>query len=194
MERRLPRRAASIIPLALIACWTSVPSRAAPLLRGRVRVSGNAAVAADRMGLSTAPARGEPFPDGLIEEDKHRIEEAYAREGYLRARVTPRAWTDPRTGLTDVTYDVVEGIVIYVEQAAVDGIADRARRAQAQRLITLRAGDRFDSAKARESRRNILRLAWVKDVDINIESAKEPNKVYVDFDVTESTPAAAAPR
>jgi outer membrane protein assembly factor BamA len=172
-----------------LACVSASAKENPPLLRGDLRVAGNAAVSAEKMGLPAVPARGQPLPPGFVEDVRRNIQEAYARQGYLKARVTPRLTPGAGTGLTDVTYDIVEGSVVYIEQAGVDGLADRARRAEAQRLVLLARGDRFDSDKVRQTRKRLLRLSWVKAVDISVEAAKDPDKVYVDFDVEEKPPA-----
>lgn len=149
--------------------------------------SGNAVLVSSELVKAVEYRRGKVFSQEKYEETVRGIQELYADQGRLRARLTPVKTFNPKTGLMDVEYGVSEGNIAYIEHVDVEG--NKATKTHVlRREIVVKPGERFSAKRLRKSREKIMNLGFIDDVDIDIQSPSDPDKVDVTFDVAEGKP------
>lgn len=113
------------------------------------------------------------------------IQEQYADKGYLQAQVVPVK--DIQNGLLNLTFDITEGHVFYIDHVDVTGY-EHTKKYVFTREITIKPGDLYDNAKIKRSQTKIMNLGFINDVQIGLQPTADPNKVDLDFNVVEGRP------
>ncbi|MBI3551196.1 MAG: outer membrane protein assembly factor BamA [Elusimicrobia bacterium] len=131
--------------------------------------------------------RGKIFNQERYEETIRGIQELYAEKGRLRARISPVKTFNKGTKLMDVHYGVVEGDIVYIDHVDIEG--NKATKTYVlRREVVVKPGDMFKASRIRKSREKIMNLGFIDDVDIDIQSPTDPDKVDLTFDVQEGKP------
>ena len=131
--------------------------------------------------------KGAIFNQERYEDTVRAIQELYAERGRLRARVTPVKTHNPVTDLMDVHYGITEGDIVYIDHVDVEG--NKATKTYViAREVVVKPGQMFQASRVRKSREKIMNLGFMDDVDIDIQSPQDPDKVDLTFDVTEGKP------
>lgn len=111
---------------------------------------------------------GKVFSRERLSVDISNIRTLYFERGYIFAGVQEAVSLDPDTGRVDVSIEVIEGSVAYIEQVKVQGNS-RTRDIVIRRELRLFPGDRFDGAKLKRSRQKLNNLGYFESVDFDIE-------------------------
>ena len=131
--------------------------------------------------------KGAIFSQEQYEDTVRAIQELYAERGRLRARVTPVKTHNPKTDLMDVHYGITEGDIVYIDHVDVEG--NKATKTYViAREVVVKPGQMFQASRVRKSREKIMNLGFMDDVDIDIQSPSDPDKVDLTFDVNEGKP------
>lgn len=131
--------------------------------------------------------KGKIFNQEKYETTIRNIQELYAEKGRLRARVTPDKGFNSGTGLMDINYDVIEGPIIYVDHIDVEG--NRATKTHViRREVVQKVGAPFSASRIRKSQERIMNLGFMDDVQLDITSPTDPDKVDLAFEVVEGKP------
>ncbi len=132
--------------------------------------------------------QGKIFNQEKYEDTMRGVQELYADVGRLRTRVNPTKTYNSKTDQMDVSFDIVEGPVSYLDHVDVDG--NKATKTYViKREVVVKPGDRFSASRVRKSREKIMNLGFMDGVDVDLQpSPVDPDKVDVTFDVTEGKP------
>ena len=131
--------------------------------------------------------KGKIFNQEKYETTIRNIQELYAETGRLRAKVTPEQALNPETKLMDVNYDILEGPVVYVDHIDVEG--NKSTKTHViRREVVQKTGTPFSSTKIRKSQERIMNLGFMDDVQLDITSPVDPEKVDLTFEVVEGKP------
>ena len=131
------------------------------------------------------------FRDGHLYNQKDfddtiaAIQEQYANKGYLQARVTPVK--NIQDGKLNLTFDIAEGHIFYIDHVDVSGYHDTKKYVFTRELV-IHPGDLYDNAKIRRSQTKIMNLGFINDVKIDLQPTADPQKVDLDFDISEGRP------
>ncbi|MBI4387396.1 MAG: outer membrane protein assembly factor BamA [Elusimicrobia bacterium] len=158
-----------------------------PYRYGVTTFSGYSVYASSQLAKTLEYRRGKIFNQEKFETTIHNIQDLYADKGYLRARVTPDKTYNETTQQMDVHFRIGEGQVIYVDHVDVEG--NRATKTYVlKREIVLKPGQPFSSSRARKSRERMMNLNFLDDVELDLQSTSDPDKVDLTFEVTEGKP------
>lgn len=113
------------------------------------------------------------------------IQEAYANKGYLQARVNPVQ--DIQNGLLNITFDISEGHIFYVDNVDVTGYKDT-KKYVFTRELSIHPGDLYDAEKIKRSQTKIMNLGFINDVQVDLQPTADPQKVDLGFNVVEGRP------
>lgn len=113
------------------------------------------------------------------------IQEQYANKGYLQARVTPVK--DIRDGKLNLTFDIAEGHIFYIDNIDVTGYTDT-KKYVFTRELSIKPGDLYDNEKIRRSQTKILNLGFINDVQVDLQPTADPQKVDLGFNIVEGRP------
>ena len=131
------------------------------------------------------------FRDGHLYNQKDfddtlaAIHEQYADKGYLQARVNPVK--NIQDGKLNITFDISEGHIFYIDHVDVSGYHD-SKKHVFTRELAIHPGDLYDNAKIRRSQTKIMNLGFINDVKIDLQPTADPQKVDLDFDISEGRP------
>ncbi|MBI4424359.1 MAG: outer membrane protein assembly factor BamA, partial [Elusimicrobia bacterium] len=131
--------------------------------------------------------KGKIFSQEKFDATIRNIQELYAERGRLRARVTPDRGFNDATGLMDVNFDVIEGSIVFVEHIVVVG-KQATKSHVIRREIVQKVGQPFSASKIRKSQEKIMNLGFMEDIQLDITSPVDPDKVDLTFEVVEGKP------
>jgi outer membrane protein insertion porin family len=132
---------------------------------GAVTFSGNDELAAGPLAALLETMPGVPYYAPRLEADRRRIRAHYLNEGYETVRVDARARFGDGDANVDVTFEVAEGVQVFVDHVLVVGtqqIAPATVRAE----VTLRPGEPLGVDNEIETRRRLNALGLFRRVDI----------------------------
>ncbi|MBI4056576.1 MAG: outer membrane protein assembly factor BamA [Elusimicrobia bacterium] len=156
-------------------------------LFGNTSFSGNTVYSSKELAEQLTYRPGKIFDQEKFEESIAMIQEKYAEKGYLRARVAPLKQLNPQTHFTDITFQISEGNVIYVDHIDVEG--NHATKTYVlRREITQKEGGPFNSKKIAKSQEKLFNLGFLDEVRPDILNTADPDKVDLVFDITEGKP------
>lgn len=131
--------------------------------------------------------KGKLFSQERFDGSIRALQELYAEKGRLRALITPEKTFNQATGLMDVRFDVTEGPPVYVDHVDVEGY--KATKPWVfTREILLKPGMLFQVSKLRKSQEKILNLGFIDDVQPDVQSPYDPEKVDLNFEIVEGKP------
>jgi outer membrane protein insertion porin family len=131
--------------------------------------------------------RGKIFNQEKYEETIRAIQELYAEHARLRTRVTPTKTFNKDTGLMDVSFDISEGNIVYIDHVDVEGNKST-KNYVLKREVVVKPGDAFRRSRIIKSRERIMNLGFIDDVEIDVQSPSDPDRVDLAFDVVEGKP------
>ena len=152
---------------------------------GNIAFDGNNVFTEDELEKFVYIRPGHLYNQKDFDDTISAIQQQYANRGYLQARVIPQK--NIADGRLNITYDITEGHVFYVDHVDVTGY-QKTKKYVFTREITIKPGDLYDSAKIQRSQTRILNLGFINDVQIDIQPTADPQKVDLDFNVVEGRP------
>lgn len=131
--------------------------------------------------------KGKLFSQEKFDASVRGLQEVYAEKGRLRALIAHEKTFNAATGLMDVRFDIQEGPAVYIDHVDVEGY--KATKAWVfTREILLKPGMLFQVSKLRKSQEKIMNLGFIDDVQPDVQSPYDPEKVDLTFDIVEGKP------
>jgi len=153
---------------------------------GDVTVEGSKAVSLDYLRKMIKLRKGEVYSTRAREKAVEEIGEIYRNVGYLYIQVMPIESLDPKNKRVNVTYNIHEGEVAYLNRLEFKG-NNYTKDKVIRREMLLREGDRFSLAMFKDSINRIKQLGLVeleKEPDIK-PNPEDPTKIDAVISVTE---------
>ena len=138
---------------------------------GDVAVEGSKSVSLDYIRSLIKLKKGEVYSTKTREKAVADIGEAYRNVGYLYIQVMPIESLDPKNKRVNVTYNIYEGEVAYLNRLEFRG-NNYTKDKVIRREMLLREGDRFSLALFKDS---MLRIKQLGLVDLEKEPDIKPN-------------------
>jgi outer membrane protein insertion porin family len=138
---------------------------------GDVSVEGSKAVSLDYLRSLIKLKKGQVYSTKTREKAVEEIGEAYRNVGYLYIQVMPIESLDPKNKRVNVTYNIYEGEVAYLNRLEFRG-NNYTKDKVIRREMLLREGDRFSLALFKDS---MLRIRQLGLVDLEGEPDIKPN-------------------
>jgi outer membrane protein insertion porin family len=143
---------------------------------GNTHVGGNKVITKDEIIKVMEEIKpGAPFSRERLTVDIARIRTLYFDNGYIFANVLESTAIDPDSGRVDVTINVEEGGLAYIERIKIQGNT-RTRDIVIRRDLKLYPGDRFDGAKLRRSKERLQNLGYFESINFDIEDTLTPER------------------
>lgn len=128
---------------------------------------------------------GLVFNEEALKQDVANIQSLYFDRGYISCQVQDATALNPDTGRVDITYNITENQVAYVDKIKVRGNI-KTKDVVIRRELRIYPGDRFDGDKLRRSKERLQNLGFFEEVSYDTEDTQEPNKKDLIVDVKES--------
>ncbi|UIP91454.1 outer membrane protein assembly factor BamA [Wolbachia pipientis] len=120
-----------------------------------------------------------------INNTAEKISKHLSEKGYIFAKVNPE-YTQ-HNNIVDVTYKVLPGKKIYINQITIDG-NDRTLDKVIRRKLSMAEGDAYNTSEIQKSRRNLIYSDFFETVKINSYTV-DGNAVNLDLNVKEKRTA-----
>jgi len=143
---------------------------------GSVSITGNKAIATDRLMPVIALRPGDPYYGPAIARDRDALIAFYLNEGYASADVTvvpPTPVTTPEGARANVVFTVVEGPQTIVEHIFITGNL-RTKASIIENELEIREGQPLGQAALTESRRRLSALGLFRRIQISEVSHGDP--------------------
>ncbi len=130
-----------------------------------VRYVGNRALTTADLARATELRTGEPLSQRLAEEALSKLEELYANEGYLFARIERTVLTSQDGARARVTFTIVEGRRVRITSILIRG-NELTNPSLVRDRLTFVAGDTYRPREAERSRERLMSLGIFRSVTI----------------------------
>ncbi|HJT24084.1 MAG TPA: outer membrane protein assembly factor BamA, partial [bacterium] len=123
--------------------------------------------------------RKNDFDDGV-----KNMRTMYADKGYIYSNLNPKMDYDDDAKTVDVTFDVTEGQVAYVQDIKIVGNY-KTQDYVIRRELEIAPGDKFEAAKIKLSVSDLYNLGFFDEVNPEVEPGDAPDKEILVFRVKE---------
>jgi len=132
----------------------------------------------------------EATPDKVYNPDAVRVDAAnvqglYFDRGYISAQVEDSTSVDPATNRVNITYNIIENEVTYVDKIMIVGNV-KTKDVVVRRELRIKPGERFDGEKLRRSKERLQNLGFFEDVSYDTKDTDTANKKDLVVDVKEA--------
>jgi len=128
---------------------------------------------------------GDPFSQERLSQEISKVQSAYFAKGYMAASVEPSTALNPQTNRVDVTYQVTEGTISYVDQVIIRGNL-KTKDTVIRREVRLGPGERFDGEKLRRTKERLYNLGFFEEVTMETTPTDRPDRRNLVVSVKES--------
>ncbi len=128
---------------------------------------------------------GAVYNDQALQEDLRAIKQYYGDRGYIHADVTPNPQLDAASKRVNMTYQIAEHDLAYVNRIDIRGNY-RTRDVVIRRDLRIYPGEAFNGAKIRKSIDRLYNLGYFEEVDVETEPAGTPQQEDLIVQVKES--------
>jgi len=128
---------------------------------------------------------GKVFSQESMKQDIAAVQGLYFDRGYISAQVQESTALNALTGRIDISYDIRENDVAYVNKIKIRGNV-KTRDKVVRRELRIRPGDRFDGDKLKRSKERLQNLGFFEEVSYDTEDTQTPNQKDLVVEVKES--------
>jgi len=136
---------------------------------GAVKVQGNKIYPTTDLMAQLKMTTGKTFTPPALTRDIEALRDYYGARGYIDAIVRPVRSANVETGNMDVTYDIEEGQLSYIEKINILGNV-KTKDKVIRRELAVAPGEIFDMVKVKRSRDRLQNLGFFSKVEANPES------------------------
>ncbi len=155
-------------------------------LVGSVILQGNKDVAEKEILKSlTDCIPGKVFSQEAMKKDVTNIQGLYFDRGYISAQVQELTMVNSDSGRVDITYEVTENQVVYVDKIKIRGNI-KTKDVVIRREMRIHPGEKFDGEKLRRSKERLTNLGFFEEVSYDTEETSQPEKKNLVVDVKET--------
>lgn len=154
---------------------------------GKTTFSGHTVYSSTELAKAVDYRQGKLFNQERFEYTLQTLREMYAEKGRLRTIVDPVKTLDPETGRLDVRFEIEEGGIVYVDHVDVEG-NKATKKHVLRRELVIKPGEPFSISKVRKSQQRLMNLGFLDDVQMDVTSPFDPDKVDLLFEVYEGKP------
>jgi len=155
-------------------------------LVGSVMVQGNKDVTEKEiLKTLTDCIPGKVFSQESMKKDLTGIQGLYFDRGYISAQVQDSSLVNTDSGRVDVTYQITENQVVYVDKIKIRGNI-KTKDVVIRREMRIHPGEKFDGEKLRRSKERLTNLGYFEEVSYDTEETSQPAKKNLVVDVKET--------
>ncbi len=155
-------------------------------LVGNVTISGNKDIKEkDILSRISECAPGKVFSQEALKQDIANIQGLYFDKGYIMAQVEETASLNPATARTDISYNIVENQIAYVDKIKIRGNV-KTKDIVIRRELRIRPGDQFSGDKLRRSKEKLQNLGFFDEISYDTEEGSAPDKKDLVVEVKET--------
>ncbi|MFP4158486.1 MAG: outer membrane protein assembly factor BamA [Desulfobacterales bacterium] len=120
----------------------------------------------------------------VIQNDVMAVTDMYADEGYARADIRPELNKRPDENVMDIVFHLKKNKAVYFEKIVIEGNT-KTRDKVIRRELQVREQEKYNSSRLKRSVRNLYRLDYFGDIDVNTREGSSEDQMILDIDVEE---------
>lgn len=151
---------------------------------GEIKIEGNKLFPQSEIWQELEMLPGLTYSQYYLSQDIEKMVKYYHKQGYMDARVVPDVNLNRGSGKVDVTYNIEEGDLYFVEKVIIRGNT-KTKDMVIRRELRIRPGEKFDGDKLERSKQRLKNLDYFEDVTYDTEPASATNRKDLVFRVKE---------
>ncbi len=140
---------------------------------GTIRIEGNEVLPLDAIKKVIGFKEGDIYIERKVREGSNNIRGLYIDGGYIYVEVKPTMFLNLQTNKVDVSFNITENEVAYVEKIEIRGNT-KTRDKVIRRELRIYPGDKFEGEKIRKSRQRLENLGFFEEIRFNSEPGSRP--------------------
>lgn len=154
-------------------------------ITGNIKVEGSNVFTEDLLKAVLKLTPGDTFTEEALHIDVGSLQEYYFDRGYIMARVRPDSMLNVNTNRVDITYNIAEGEVCYVNKVNIRGNT-KTKDVVIRRELRINPGERYDGAKLKRSKERLYNLGFFEDITFDTEDTGIANQRDMAVEVKET--------
>ena len=142
-------------------------------LVGDIRIEGQSQITEQDLRRRLTMVTNAPFSQETMRSDAVNLQSAYFALGYMTNRVDPHSALNPATAKVDITYEITEGGITYVDEVLIQGNG-KTKDQVIRREIRVAPGERFDGEKLRRSKERLYNLGYFEEITLDTAPGSDP--------------------
>jgi outer membrane protein insertion porin family len=151
---------------------------------GDIKIQGNILFEDEEIMKALALKKGEVLRKSALDDGLKKAKSLYADKGYIYSSITPDIQYDDDAKKADITLNVTEGQIAYVQDIKIVGNY-KTRDYVIRRELAIKAGDKFEANMIRYSCQNLYNLGFFDEVNPDVQPGDTPGKEILVFRVKE---------
>ncbi|MBI3306510.1 MAG: outer membrane protein assembly factor BamA [Candidatus Omnitrophica bacterium] len=152
---------------------------------GEIKIEGNKLFPESEIWQQLEMLPGQTYSQYYLASDIEKIRDYYYERGYMDARIIPDMKLNRDSGKVDLTYEIQEGDLYFVEKVMIRGNT-KTKDMVIRRELRIRPGERFDGEKIQKSKQRLENLGFFDEITYDTEpSANASNRKDLIFRVKE---------
>lgn len=151
---------------------------------GEIRVAGTKEFEEQDLRPGIRLRRGDIAAYESVEAGSESIRAYYGNRGYVRTLVRPVFDADAEEGVVDVTYEITEGSIGFIDKVNIGG-NERTMDKVIRRELVIYPGEKYNRSRVQTSENRLRNLNYFEIVTINPEPTEEGAKYDLDIQVKE---------
>jgi outer membrane protein insertion porin family len=135
---------------------------------GEVKFKGNTLFPESELWQQLEMLPGLTYSQFYVAQDIEKLRQFYSQEGYIEARVVPDVKLNRDSNKVDITYEIQEGDLYFVEKIQIRGNT-KTRDKVIRRELRIRPGERFDGKKIDKSKERLENLNYFEEITYDTE-------------------------
>jgi outer membrane protein insertion porin family len=152
---------------------------------GQIDIKGNQHIKNKTLKKKIVLKTSKVYTQDKLQQSVNQIKGAYVDKGYIYATVQPSVDFNSETEKVDITFDINERDIGYVNKIKINGNV-KTKDEIIRRELRIYPGDKFQGDKIRTSKRRLDNLGFFEEVRFDSEPSDRPNWENLIVDVKEA--------
>ena len=153
---------------------------------GKVSLTGDLILPEKELSQSLKINQEEFYNREILRNDVLELTDLYANQGFAYADVAPQVNQDTEKLVVDLTFDIKKGQEVYFEQIIISGNT-KTRDKVIRRQLRVYEQEKFSSVRLKRSVRNLYRLDFFEEVNVDTTKGSADDKMILKIDVSEKS-------
>lgn len=165
--------------------FITIPVTEGPQFRvGKVDVQGDLIEDKQELVKKLGINKENIYSREVIQQDITTLSDLYADQGYANADITPLLKENDEAKTVDITFEIAKGKKVYFERIEIAGNV-KTRDKVIRRELRVFEQELFSATKLKESMKNLKRLEYFEDVNVNTTPGTTPDRMNLKVTVKE---------
>lgn len=152
---------------------------------GKITVEGDQVISSEEIQKQIETQTEDVYVAGTVSNITNNIRGLYIDKGYIYADVRQVVFLNPQTGKIEITFNITEGQLAYVNAIEISGNV-KTKENVIRREMRVYPGDVFEGTKIRKSRQRLENLGFFEEIRFDSQSSGKPNWEDLLVDVKEA--------